>query len=288
MASIHESILARLRHQGRIRGLEPQAMLLLYIQECFLARLSQSRYVDQLVLKGGLSMYARYRAEARPTRDIDLAGLGMPNTPTAVSEVITEIARIEVADGLDFDGQSLQAREILEDAAHTGIRVELWVMLGKSRERLQLDISFGNVITPGPVTLSFPSLLGSVSYPIQGYPLESVLAEKLAAVTELGPGNTRMKDFFDLHWILSQEPLDDHSLRIALHRTFISRGIHPQQLAPTLAILDHPDTQRRWDQFCRNTRVEAPGQISTVLQTIMARFQNLAEMDGSETPRSRD
>lgn len=257
-------------------------MLLLYIQECFLARLSHSQYVDRLILKGGLSMYARYQAGARPTRDIDLAGLGIPNTPEAVSKAIGEISRIEVTDGLVFDTESLQAREILEDSTHTGIRVESWVTLGKSRERLQLDVSFGNRITPGPVTLSFPSLLGQASYPILGYPLESVLAEKLAAATELGLGNTRMKDFFDLHWILSHETLENRSLQVALTRTFNARGIEIEQLVPTLTALNNPHTQLRWEQFRRNTRVDAPEQMATVLQTILARIQGLARPDSPE------
>jgi predicted nucleotidyltransferase component of viral defense system len=272
-----DSILARLRHQGRVRGLEPQTMLLLYAQEGFLARLGQSPHAEHFVLKGGLSMYGRYQAEARPTRDIDLAGRGMPGTVEAVSTAITEIAEIELDDGLSFEAETLQAREISEDAIYGGIRVELWVRLGRSRERLQLDISFGNVITPGPVELFFPSLLGPAPHPVLGYPLESVVAEKLAAVTELGLDNTRMKDFYDVYWILSRETLEDGTLLTALRRTFTARGTDLEQLVPSLSALENPETERRWAQFRRNVRVEAPEQVAEVLQAILSRIRKVLE-----------
>lgn len=270
-----DSILARLRNQSRVRGLEPQAMLLLYAQECFLARLGQSPHADHFVLKGGLRMYVRYQDEARPTRDIDLAGRGMPRTVEAVSSSIAEIAEIQIGDGMNFEAQTLKAREIIEDVTYGGIRVELWVRLGKSRERLQLDISFGNVITPGPVELSFPSLLSPEPHPVLGYPLESVVAEKLAAATELSLANTRMKDFYDVYWILSRENLEDITLLTALRRTFVARGTDLEQLVPTLNALENPETESRWARFRRNVRVEAPERIAEVLQAISGRVQRL-------------
>lgn len=225
----------------------------------------------------GRAANLRYQAEARPTRDIDLAGRGMPNTVEAVSAAIAEIAGNEVNDGLSYEVETLEAREIIEDAVYTGIRVELWARLGKSRERLQLDISFGNVITPGPVELSFPSLLGSAPHPVLGYPLESVVAEKLAATVELGLDNTRTKDFYDVYWILGRESLEDASLLIALHRTFAARGTDLGQLVLTLEALENPETERRWGQFRRNVRVEAPEAVVEVLRIILGRVRAVLE-----------
>lgn len=275
-----ESVLARLRNQARARGLPPQTMLLLYAQEGFLARLAASPYAERFVLKGGLSMYGRYGAEARPTRDIDLAGRGMPNTVEAVRGAISEIARLDLADGLSFDGEGLEVEEIIEDAVYTGIRVGLAVTLGKSRERLQLDVSFGNAITPAPVELAFPSLLGGEPHRVLGYPLETVVAEKLAAAVELGPTNTRMKDFYDVFWILGHEPPSTGSLRRAMGRTFAARGTDLARLLPTLEALDNPDTQRRWAQFLRNNPVEAPAEVGEVLRRIAERVREVLAAPG--------
>ena len=79
------SLLARLRHLGQQQGLPLDTMLLLYVQQGFLARLEASGEAERFVLKGGLSLFARYRASARPTQDLDLAAAHLPNTPEGVT-----------------------------------------------------------------------------------------------------------------------------------------------------------------------------------------------------------
>lgn len=194
-----KSLLAKLRNEARKQNLPANLMLLFYFQERFLARVSQSHYRYQLVLKGGLNLYGRYGSTARPTRDIDMAGQHFPTTVEAVSAAIKDIAEQDLADGVLFDGKTLQAKEIIESANYKGIRVTLRAQFEDAFESLQLDLSFGNAITPGPVELRFPSLLSDESHLLLAYPLETIIAEKLAATIELGEANTRMKDFYDLY-----------------------------------------------------------------------------------------
>jgi predicted nucleotidyltransferase component of viral defense system len=269
-----KSLLAKLRNEGRKRGLPANLMLLFYFQERFLARVAVSQYRDSFILKGGLNLYGRYGSAARPTRDVDLAGRNLANTLEAVSNAVKEMTALELNDGVVFDTSNFQAREIIESATYTGIRVELTARFEDAFETLQLDLSFGNAITPGPVELRFPSLLGDAPHSLLGYPLLTIIAEKLAASIEIGEGNTRLKDFYDLYWILEHETLNQTSLQQALERTFRSRGT-PGDRRERLASLNRPETQTAWTKFLRENPVTAPAAFAEVLNTILNRLEPL-------------
>lgn len=243
--------------------------LRLYFLERFLARLSNSPYRDRLVLKGGLNLYSRYQSSARPTRDIDLMGRGLPGSVEAVERAVREIAQVDAGDGVELDLQSLKARAILEEARYPGVRVNLNARFFEAHETLQLDFSFGGVITPEPVTLPFPTLLDEPGFALLGYPLETIVAEKTAAMVELGGGNTRLKDFYDLYWIAQQEQLDPASLQKAIRRTFTQRGTPLPGSLATLQGLLTPQAQEAWELFIRRTRLGAEPDFAKVLQAIL-------------------
>jgi predicted nucleotidyltransferase component of viral defense system len=262
------SILARLRNHARAIGYPAEQMLLLHLSERFLARLAVSRWQDHLILKGGLNLYSRYRELARPTKDIDLAALRLPSTPNEIGNVIRAIALLELDDGVTFDGINLTTDSILEDAKYNGVRV--WLVGGlrdsKARSTLQFDVSFGNAITPAPAILHFPNALGLVDTKVWGYPLETVMAEKLAAMIELGATTTRLKDFYDLHQIAKHGELDLFTLRNALQQTFSRRGTMLEGCVETLERLAQESRlQTDWDKFLQNNDLSAPLTLLVVI-----------------------
>jgi len=271
-----KSLLARLRNQARKRKLPGNLMLLFYFQERFVARVSVSSYYNQLILKGGLNLYGRYGNAARPTRDIDLAGQHLAHTEPAVAQAIATIAEIDLNDGVIFDSQNIKAYKIIESANYTGIRVELKASFESAFEILQLDISFGNAITPSPVELSFPSLLTGEEHRILAYPLESIIAEKVAAAIEIGVGNTRLKDFYDLYWIFNNEQIKEPLLAKALSRSFKARGT-PDNGYQTLKLLDTPKAQEAWESFLNQNPVEAPKSFKEVLKQILKNLETVLE-----------
>ena len=101
-------------------------------------------------------------------------------------------------DGIAFNRTSIDASRIKEDADYEGIRVQFHATLARARIPMQLDIGFGDVITPGPTEIEYPSLLDFPAPVLRAYPKETVVAEKLEALTALGLLNSRMKDFYDL------------------------------------------------------------------------------------------
>ena len=55
------------------------------------------------------------------------------------------------------------------------------------------------------------------------YPPEAVVAEKLEAMIVLGDRNSRIKDFFDLHYLASRFEFDRATLAEAVRQTFVRR-----------------------------------------------------------------
>lgn len=263
-----ESLLARLRNLARQRGMPAQQMLLFYFQERLLARVAASPYRQHLVLKGGLNLYSRYGASARPTIDIDLLGWQINHHLESVGNMFGEILQVDLADGVSFD-RELSPRTILEEADYPGVRLEPVARFQTAHRVLQLDLSFGSVVTPGPEEIAFPSLLLQESYPILAYPLYTIVAEKLAAAVELGTLNTRIKDYFDLYTLVQKENFDPLLLQQAIQRSFAARGT-PQGGVERITQLAKGDGLRLWQMFLRKNTLEAPQDFTRVVQEILA------------------
>lgn len=123
-------------------------------------------------------------------------------------------------DGIAFDPGSIQVEDIREDQEYQGRRVKLKGVLGQAQINLQIDIGFGDVITPEAQEIDYPTLLGLPPPRILAYPKETVVSEKLQAMIALGMFNSRMKDFYDL-WVMSKQfPFDGETLTRAIQATF--------------------------------------------------------------------
>lgn len=139
----------------------------------------------------------------RATKDIDLAGFIAESVSDAESVIRSCLEETKVEeDGLLFDLDSIRGEEIREHKSYGGIRVKFETYLGSARINMQIDIGFGDAITPGPVLIEVPQLLDEEQISIRGYTLESAIAEKFEAMVTLGMANSRMKDFYDV-WFLS-------------------------------------------------------------------------------------
>lgn len=159
----------------------------------------------------------------RPTRDIDLLGFSS-NEVERVTDAFRQICGTEVeADGLVFDVESVQGEQIKEEADYEGVRVTFVGWLGKARVHMQIDIGFGDVVTPGPVAVQYPVILDFPAPALRGYPRESLIAEKFQAMAALGEINSRMKDFYDIFTLAMNFDFDGRALQQAIEQTFQQR-----------------------------------------------------------------
>lgn len=272
-----ESLLQKLRNYGREHGLPADRMFLLYVQQGFLARLSLSEYQEDFVLKGGLSLFMRYQKTARPTRDRRLS-----NHEEAVLEAMKAIVSIPLDDLLEFDPSEITTSRITEAAEYPGIRVMLLARLGKSKEKLQLDLSFGNAITPDPEVLEFPQIVLPQAISLKVYPLATVISEKFAAMVEIGETTSRMKDFYDLHAIFTQETLELTTLQQAIDRSFEHRNTPREDVEKVLGevFLNSPVLATAWTRYLNTSGLTAPKrfrEVMALIQRAMARVFQVEE-----------
>jgi hypothetical protein len=261
------SIRARLKQRADATRQDFNLTLTHYGLERLLYRLSISQYADRYLLKGALLFSLWYDQPHRPTRDVDLLGYGPDDVETAVA-TFREISQIAVDDGIVFDPASVAGSVIRKEAGYGGVRVDLRATLDGARIALQVDIGFGDVVTPAPEPIHYPVLLDDLPAPrLRAYPKYTVVAEKLHAICLLGMTNSRMKDYFDLWVLLTEEDLAPDELRRAVEATFARRRLAmPADLPIGLsdAFAQDPIKQRQWAAFFKKNGL-APRELAEVV-----------------------
>ncbi len=223
ITNLMASVRQRLQNISRTKKEPFDLVLSRYAVERFLYRLSQSTYADRFLLKGAMLFPIWFEEMHRPTRDVDLLGFS-ENDEETLERIFKRLCNISVEeDGLIFDAKTVKAERIQEDAAYTGIRVTLVATLEKARIPVQADIGFGDIVTPSPEEVIFPTLLDFPAPKLRAYPIYTVVAEKFEAMVSIGEANSRIKDFFDV-WFLSQHfEFDGKLLAEAIRATFSRR-----------------------------------------------------------------
>lgn len=184
-----------------------------FIMERFLERVALSPYRNNFILKGGMLVAAVVGLETRATMDIDTTVQSLPLTMEYARNVINEIIATDVPDGVSF--RITKEQTIMEEHDYPGIRFMLEAVLDKLRQAIKIDISTGDVITPGAVEYSYKLMFEERSISIWTYNLETLLAEKLETIMARETANTRMRDFYDIHILFEQKSIDYNILRKA-------------------------------------------------------------------------
>lgn len=258
--NIAASVRARLLTRARETKQDFNLVLSRYAIERLLYRISISQHADQFILKGALLFDLWFDIPHRPTRDVDFLGFGSTELPH-IEAVFREICTIETHDGVTFQPGNVHAAEIRKEANYAGVRVMLLGVIDGARCQVQIDIGFGDAVTPGPENVEYPVMLSQFEAPkLRVYPRDTVVAEKFEALSSLGIANSRMKDYFDL-WILAQHThFDGDTLRQAIQATFDRRKTALTGEAPfglTDAFAKDAQKQAQWQAFLSRNRLES-------------------------------
>jgi len=195
-------------------------LLTLYVLERWLARLAASPHADKFVLKGGM-LLAVFDAR-RPTADADLLARSLPNEDAAVIACVRGVAQTVLPedDGVEFVVDTISAESIRGGDQYAGTRVTMMSRVSTAMVGLKLDINFGDPVTPGPQHIEFPSQRSDYAATVLfGYPIETVLAEKICTAVSLGEANTRVRDYVDLYTLTGRHELLYTAVRAALDAT---------------------------------------------------------------------
>ena len=271
------SIRTRLKQRADARKQDFNLILTHYGLERLLYRLSISPLAGNYLLKGALLFSLWYDQPHRPTRDADLLDFGPDDIDTAVA-AFREICAMEVEDGIAFDPASVKGSVIRKEAGYGGVRIDLLAKLDGARITLQVDIGFGDAVTPAPESVSYPVLLDDLPAPkLRSYHKYTVVAEKFHAVCLLGMANTRMKDYFDLWVLLTEGALEPTELRRAIDATFARRQLQVPDTTPSG--LSHAFAQdavktAQWIAFLTKNRLQALN-LMDVVTLLRDEFQKL-------------
>ena len=266
-ANLPASVRARLLNIAKREGADFNQVLVRFALERLLYRLSRSRHAERFLLKGALLFTLWYDMPHRPTRDADLLGFGASDLDS-LRDVFGEIAAIDTDDGIVFDPATVSAQEIRKEAGYAGARVLIGAELAKARVRTQVDVGFGDVVTPGPIEATYPVLIDDFPAPrLKTYPVYTVIAEKLHAIALLGMTNSRVKDYLDLQVLLEREPIDQRILAEAIAATFTRRGMEVPSVPPaglTDEFAQEASRQALWRAFITKNGLEALSLEATV------------------------
>jgi predicted nucleotidyltransferase component of viral defense system len=219
-----QQIKALVRNMSVSDSGKAQVIIRAYAIERFLERLSQSRFKDSFILKGGILVALIVGLEHRATLDIDATVKNLILTPQAARDIVGEICRTPVEDGMIFEIKDTTT--IMDEADYAGVRLSVEARLESMRTPMKIDISTGDIITPHEVLHSFGLMFEDRSISLWAYSLETVLAEKLETIISRGTANTRMRDFYDIY-ILQKLPngsFDPAVLARAVENTSRKRG----------------------------------------------------------------
>jgi predicted nucleotidyltransferase component of viral defense system len=273
--NVAASVKERLRNISVQNEKEFQSVVSQYVQERFLYRLSQSNYSNNLILKGALLFIAHDISRNRPTRDIDFLGSKIPNEMDDLVEVIKEILTIKIDDGLRFDSDSVEAENITEDGDYKGVRIKFYVYLENSRERMQLDIGFGDTITAGPVEIEFPTLLDFPAPKLMVYSIETAIAEKFEAIVSLQLQTSRMKDFYDILFFAEHYNFKKETLIQAITTTFNNRStdLELSKIIFEDKFKNDENFQKLWSAFLVRNKLENDKSFFEILSQIKSFIQ---------------
>ena len=264
------SVRAKLQNIKDKTGEDFQLLLMRFAAERLLYRLSISSHKDKFLLKGAALFNVWFNEPHRPTKDVDLLGRGANDIPS-LEAVFREICRIEAQDGLEFPLETLKGSLIREEEVYQGVRITLTALLGKARIPLQIDVGFGDAVTPKPKKETLPTLLDLPAPKIKLYPKETVVAEKFEAMVKLGIGNSRMKDFWDVNYLIGKLEFEGEILQAAIKATLKNRQtVFPNELplALTDEFAENPAIILRWNGFIKRNKISNDTDFAEIIENL--------------------
>ena len=265
------SVRTKLLQLAKRRGDDFQLVLLRYVNERLLYRLATSAHANRFVLKGAALFTVWTGKPHRATRDLDLLGFG-ESSEDNIREVFNDVATMKTEDdGVVFDASSLEVGPIRENQEYGGVRVTLTAHIAEAKVRAQVDVGFGDAITPEAIEIDFPALLSFPAPRLRAYPRETVIAEKLDAMVQLGLANSRMKDFYDLQVLSELFDFDGELLVRAIQATFTRRGTPVPDEAPvalSAQFTGDSGKAKQWSAFASKSGAGDVGDFASAMEHV--------------------
>lgn len=219
-----------------------------YMFERILERLSISKYKYNFILKGGLLLSSIMGIDTRTTMDMDTSIKGINLTDEELYEVLNGILSIDVNDGVRFVVRN--SEPIREEDDYGGLKYNLLAQFENLRVNLSIDIATGDLITPKEIEYDYKMMFENKNLKIMTYNIETIIAEKFQTIISRGILNSRMKDYYDLYYLITYKEYSKKNLRLAIEKTFNKRETDIESINKTILEIEKSDfIKDLWDAY---------------------------------------
>ncbi|MBP3469295.1 MAG: nucleotidyl transferase AbiEii/AbiGii toxin family protein [Lachnospiraceae bacterium] len=274
-----EQLKGQIRSFAEKRNLQPQEVLQMYLLERVLERLSKSPYKNNFILKGGLLISSMIGITERTTMDMDTTVTGINLEEKELERIIHEILLIDLGDGIEFEFEKL---EPIREDDYNNYRAHFVAHYGKIANKMKVDITTGDEITPRAVQYSYRTILDNDEIDVMAYNIETIVAEKYETIIRRNIGTTRARDFYDLYMFynLYKESINFDILKLAVTRTAKKRK-SLQTMSEWEEIIEdmkeEPALKNLWKNYCENNTYAADVRYDKIMEIT----QHIAAVLGS-------
>ena len=269
---------ALVRNLAKEKNVEAEIILRNFMFERLLERIAISEHRERFILKGGMLIAAMVGIDTRTTMDLDATINARSMTEKDIVSFVTDILNVSLDDGVSLTFQGVEA--IHEEADYPGYRVSIDAVLDKTRQRLKLDVTAGDYVTPRAIEYDFKLMFQDRTIRLMAYNLETVLAEKFESTITRGVANTRMRDFYDIYILTRTYSLDADIFRAAAKKTSEKRHTTSQMQNPgkvIQAIADSEIMAELWTRYQKKYSYATDISWELVIDAVRVLIEQLTE-----------
>lgn len=238
-----------------------------YMFERILERLSISEYKNNFILKGGVLLSSIMGIDTRTTMDMDTCLKGMNLTEEQLYKVLKNILDTDVKDGVTFEIKN--SKPIREDDEYGGLKYNILAKFDNIKVNLSIDIATGDVITPGEIEYNYKMMFEDKALKIMTYNIESIIAEKFQTIISRNVLNSRMKDFYDLYYLIKYSTFSKDDLRLAIEKTFEKRNTDIKLINSNISVIQESDLlQDLWKTYSQKHKYTKDIKFEDIIETI--------------------
>lgn len=262
-----KSLMDKLKNLAKTCNITANEALQNYMFERILERLSISKYKNNFILKGGLLLSSIMGIDIRTTMDMDTCIKGISLTDEQLYEVLQEILNINVEDNVSFEIKN--SEPIREEDDYGGLRYNIIAKYEHLIVNLSIDIATGDAITPREIEYDYKMMFEDRSLKIMTYNIESIIAEKFQTVISRGILNSRMKDYYDLYYLITYKDFSKENLKNAITKTFEKRETSIDNIDKVIEEIKNADFLRDlWKNYSTHYQYASDIEFNQVINAI--------------------
>ena len=262
-----QSLMDKANNLAKQYNISTNEVLQNFMFERILERISVSKYKNNFILKGGLLLSSIMGIDTRTTMDMDTCIKGLSLTDAELYKVLEEILNIDVNDGVKFEIRN--SEPIREEDDYGGLKYNLVAVFDNLRVNLSIDIATGDPITPREIEYDYKMMFEEKVLKIMTYNVETIIAEKLQTVISRGVLNSRMKDYYDLYYLITYKDYSESNLKLAIEKTFKNRKTDINSIEKELKEIEKSEfVKEQWKLYSKKHSYTNDIDFETIIEKI--------------------